>query len=415
VHATTSEDCCSKCRAEPTCLGSVLSPATSTCTLHNVTGLELRIHRAGSYACYPGPASNAAVSVPAAIPGDHLTDLQSAGLIDDPLFDLNFQNATVWGGRTWSYTATFTPPASLLSNPDATVLLVFDGVKMGANVSLNGHAVGLVKDQFLRYSYDVTSALVAGKSNTLTLVFDLEIFVNGRFMACSGGWDWAPYATTYNRWGTKVFSLGVWKDVYLVPVAATTAAVTHVVPAVTYTGEYPVEPLTDATAAPFNVDVTVHTWAVKATTATLTATGEWDSTATASATVDIPAGEATVGPIRLTAHDVKLWWPNGFGEQPRYNVSVDLAFGTSGGSVGTARRIGFRYAVLVTGNDTDPVYVKAAATQEGSSPHGSMTTFIFRGTFATRVTFGPSTCSHLVPSCHRLLLTPTLDPTSFSL
>ena len=128
--------------------------------------------------------------------------------------------------------------------------------------------------------------------------------------ACTGGWDWAPYATTYNRWGTKVFSLGVWKDVYLVPVAPKAAAITHVVPAITYTGQYPTEPLTDATAAPFNINVSVHTWSKEVTTGTLTATGEWDDTHPVSASVEIPAGEAVVS-VTLTAHGVKLWWPNG--------------------------------------------------------------------------------------------------------
>jgi beta-galactosidase/beta-glucuronidase len=143
-----------------------------------------------------GPEKNEAVSVPASVPGDHLSDLQTAKLIEDPLFDMNFMDSSVWGGRTWTYTATFTSPASL-SNA-AAVLLVFDGVKMGADLSLNGQKLGTVKDQFLRYSYDVSNKLVgAGKTNRLTLVFDLDIFVNGRFMACSGGWDWAPCELIY--------------------------------------------------------------------------------------------------------------------------------------------------------------------------------------------------------------------------
>jgi hypothetical protein len=99
----------------------------------------------------------------------------------------------------------------------------------------------------------------------------------------------------------------------------------------------------------------------------------------------------------------QLWWPNGFGEQPLYNLSVSLAFDTASLATDTAtatatatasgtgtdtgtlidsaiarhaatqaatatRRIGFRYAVLVTGNDTNPDYVKAAATQDGEGP-----------------------------------------------
>jgi hypothetical protein len=185
VPADDAASCCSACRAHVGCLASVLSPATKTCTLHNLTGLSARVSKVGSTACFSGPASNAAVSVPAHVPGDHLTDLQAAGLIEDPLFDNNFMNASVWGARTWTYTAIFTPPSSSLSEA-AAVLLVFDGVKMGAHIVLNGKTLGTVTDQFLRYSYDVKDELLANANNTLQLVFDQDIFVNGRFMACSG-------------------------------------------------------------------------------------------------------------------------------------------------------------------------------------------------------------------------------------
>ena len=33
----------------------------------------------------------------------------------------------------------------------STLLLTFDGVKMGATVRVNGHTVGVLRDQFLRY------------------------------------------------------------------------------------------------------------------------------------------------------------------------------------------------------------------------------------------------------------------------
>ena len=114
--------------------------------------------------------------------------------------------------------------------------------------------------------------------------------------------------------------------------------------------------------------------------------GEWDPAHPISTTVSIPAGDASVA-TTLTARGVKLWWPNGFGEQPMYNISVGLAFGNTATAplqiadastaqqvaavtASTQRRVGFRYAVLVTGNDTDPAFVKAAATQDGSSPRG---------------------------------------------
>jgi hypothetical protein len=62
---------------------------------------------------------------------------------------------------------------------------------MGARVFLNNQLLGTVSDQFLRYSFSAKSALkAAGQSNQVAIEFDESIEVDGRFMACSGGWDW---------------------------------------------------------------------------------------------------------------------------------------------------------------------------------------------------------------------------------
>ena len=68
-----------------------------------------------------------------------------------------------------------------------STLLVFDGIKMGANITVNGQPVGVAVDQFLRYQYDIAKLLKAG-TNELSVTFDFAIDVNGRFMACTGGW-----------------------------------------------------------------------------------------------------------------------------------------------------------------------------------------------------------------------------------
>eukprot|EP00965_Chrysotila_dentata_P069607 2299144-Pleurochrysis_carterae.AAC.2 len=51
-------------------------------------------------------------------------------------------------------------------------------------------------------------------TNRLELVFDPAIDVGGRFMACTGGWDWAPYSHTTLD-GAHTMSKGVWKSVYI--------------------------------------------------------------------------------------------------------------------------------------------------------------------------------------------------------
>jgi hypothetical protein len=135
------------------------------------------------------------LSVKANVPGDLLTDLHKGGVIADPWLDLTWlQNSSLWTDRAWTYSTNFTVPSALTSS---SLLLVLEGVKMGATVRVNGNEVGVVRDQFLRYLFPLgktTAKLLPGKgSNTLEIIFgDCEtdtaedVAEDGRFMACTG-------------------------------------------------------------------------------------------------------------------------------------------------------------------------------------------------------------------------------------
>jgi beta-galactosidase/beta-glucuronidase len=310
-----------------------------------------------------------------AVPGDVLTDLQNAGLIGDPLYELNFQNATLWNGYSWTYATSFTmTPGQLAAARAGAVshMLVFDGIKMGANIHVNGKLVGQAADQFLRYAFDIEASLLkAGAgANTIEVTFENEIDCGGRWMSCTGGWDWAPYTTT-SQGGAATFSKGIWKSVYIAEVAS--AAITHIVPQIFYKGAYPVVPLTEGDHGGFDVEVRVHMWAASATSGTLTATGEWGGSA--SQLVQVPAGHShVVLKTTASAAQIKLWWPAGHGAQPLYNLTV--AFTATGAPQADAnpisgtRQVGFRFFALVTGDDTDPDYVKKNADGDGTSANG---------------------------------------------
>jgi len=120
-------------------------------------------------------------TIPASVPGDVVTDLQRAGAIGDPLLDDNFvRDAPVWN-TTWTLRTTFEARSDA-----ARISLVFDGVKMGARVRLNHVTLGTVRDQFLRYVFDVRNAStdLLRETNKLELIFDQAIDVGGRFAAC---------------------------------------------------------------------------------------------------------------------------------------------------------------------------------------------------------------------------------------
>jgi hypothetical protein len=105
------------------------------------------------------------ITVPATVPGDLLTDLQRANVIADPWLDTTWiVNSSLWTDHAWTYTTRFAVSDAVLANT-STLLLTFDGVKMGATVRVNGRTVGVLSDQFLRYTFTLNPAqfgLVAG-------------------------------------------------------------------------------------------------------------------------------------------------------------------------------------------------------------------------------------------------------------
>ena len=157
-------------------------------------------------------------NIPAQIPGDVLSDLMRANVIDDPYYERNFlTQRRIWMGppshdnnssmleqrtRTWTYTTEFElDPTNVVED---TFVLVLEGVKMGASVVVNGVVLGNVTDQFVRYTFVLNSTVlshgatdestsihrklaVASRRHELSISFDPSIYTDGRFMACSGG------------------------------------------------------------------------------------------------------------------------------------------------------------------------------------------------------------------------------------
>ena len=386
------EHCCARCWADALCSSALHTP-DGRCWLQTpdematTSAVSLTEQDSSRYIGEPwtrchrvrgGP--EVSLSIPARVPGDLISDLQAAGQIGDPYFEKTWLNSSIWHDHLWTYTVRFAASQKVIScaRSGGQVLLVFDGIKMGAHISLDGKPLGIAADQFLRYTFDVTSIIAAVDANaehTLNVSFDPMIDVDGRFAACTGGWDWAPYSHTYAG-GAHTFSKGIWKSVYLSATWPTSAAILHVVPQITYRGSYPTARLADGAHAGFNVSVRVHLSVRTATQGTLVLTTAWHPGASVRKKVALPAGESNATlHSSASADEIELWWPNGVGNrQQLYNLTVAFVpAGAADGSkrmVNASRSVGFRYIALVTGNDTDPSYVASAATSEGTSSHG---------------------------------------------
>ena len=226
--------------------------------------------------------------------------------------------------------------------------LVVEGIKMGASLSINGIKVGNTTDQFLRYIFPLSRSMFHSDlkiSNTLSINFDPDIDTHGRFSACSGGWDWAPYSMTAEAScsSRRTFSFGIFKPIYMIKMRS--VAIMNVVPKIRYLGDSTVRNLTDG--KDFEVIVDVHLLCNDDTDARvlqesdtaqvlLRAPFMLDITiklkdADGRTSIEEPNTLIISVRTQVSREEINLWWPNGLGNQPLYTLEVafrDKWYGT---------------------------------------------------------------------------------------
>jgi beta-mannosidase len=276
----------------------------------------------------PVPAHIAGQAIEATIPGTVHTDLMAQGLIPDPYLDGNEKLLTWIGQSGWEYTTNFAWSPDGHERHD----LVFEGLDTVARVLLNGTEIATTRNQHRTYRIPVDRILQQGL-NVLTVEFASPIkYANAeslnlgyrphvnfhpynaiRKSACNFGWDWGLDATTSGIW--RPVSLHSWSGARLASVRPT--------------------PTVEGTHGQVAVVVEIE----RASQGPVEVTG---SIPQAGAVESITLGEdETDCTINLDVEDVDRWWPRGFGEQPLYDLGVDL--GIKGSRVaGWESRVGFR-------------------------------------------------------------------------
>ncbi len=258
--------------------------------------------------------------LPGHVPGCVHTDLMAQGLIPDP-FAADNERRVQWVAECdWEYRRKFVPDPETLA--EEQVSLVCDGLDTLATVFLNGHKLLQADNMFRRYRRDMTGLLIEGE-NELVVRFDSpvkyitarqselrldspEVCIPGgphlRKAPCHFGWDWGP----------KLPPIGIWKDIRLEGHSSARLTQVHLRQAhngdtVTLSAHVTIERLSDG---PLKVRLRL-----------LHPNG-----LTQKAEVDLPDGEDEQTPA-LNVIEPRLWWPNGYGEQPLYTVEVELLSG----------------------------------------------------------------------------------------
>jgi beta-mannosidase len=255
--------------------------------------------------------------LPANVPGNVHTDLMANGRIPDPFVADNEKRVQWVAESDWEYRTSFTCTRGLLS--EEKVLLVCDGLDTLATVFLNGHELGHTDNMFRRYQWEVKPLLNAKGANDLTITFSSPVkyaaekqalrplpgvpqaIPGGPYLRkapCQFGWDWGP----------QLPPIGIWKDIRLEGYSGARLAEVHL--------------RQDHSGGKVAVEVRVAVQRL----------GE--APLAAGVRITAPDGEIIEKEIAIPARDEvivkvpiskpELWWPNGYGGQPLYQVEVSL-------------------------------------------------------------------------------------------
>jgi beta-mannosidase len=255
--------------------------------------------------------------LPAWVPGCVQTDLMALGRIPNPFAADNELHVQWVAERDWEYRLTFQAAPELLE--EERIFLVCDGLDTLADVTLNGQPLGHAENQFRQYRWDVRSLLSEGE-NELHILFPSPLaYIRGRLeehplqnpihsipggpylrkAPCQFGWDWGP----------QLPPIGTWKDVRLE--GYTLARLDDVHLRQQHAGE----------RVTVSAGVTVERWQEADLIAALRLTAPDGQVQEAATKL---TGDETTGTLTIDVADPRLWWPNGYGEQPLYEVEVTL-------------------------------------------------------------------------------------------
>lgn len=278
--------------------------------------------------------------LPAVVPGTVLTTLLANKLVPDPFYGMNNNRIpdiyTV--GRDY-YTYWFVNDFRETPKAGEQVWLNFRGINYSCDIFLNGRKVNtsLYEGMFLRQTYNITPLLNKDGKNRLAVIVhppdpvgnpnggqggDGTIAKNVAHQYVAG-WDWIQPIRDRNT--------GIWDKVIIEKTGAVNIMNPHVVTKVAGKrmpggAQQPATVLVSTELE--NATATRQNGVVRYTLNGQVVTKTVSLAPRSTTTVELPA---------LTLTNPKLWWPNGYGEQHLYPMSVQ--FLTGGKSVSDEEKL----------------------------------------------------------------------------
>ena len=263
-------------------------------------------------------------TINACVPGSVYLDLLTAGKMENPFWKDNEIAALKLMDDDYKYQLQFDVTSDFLNKDEVT--LRFDGLDTIADIYLNGAHLGHAENMHRIWKYSVKDILHPG-SNQLQIIFHsptkyiadafakaptlgtedaMNGFVHIRKAHCMFGWDW----------GAHLPDMGIWRDVTL--------------------KSYSTAEITDIEILQYHEDGKVR---LQINPEINEVSGE---KYTISYQLQNPDGTTADIDANHTVDNPQLWWPNGFGKQNLYTVTVNISDEQGNQLDCMSKRIGLR-------------------------------------------------------------------------
>lgn len=311
--------------------------------------------------------SNMVRTVGATVPGGVYTDLKTAQYLDDGDFYFRYNDVDYrWVAmENWTFSTQLNVDASLLNH--TRVALIFEGLDTVAEVAVSSQVVGHSDNMFVRYVFDVKKQLKEGSDNALDVKFESPVEYATRMydvqaadyrvppkcvpavfkgechanhirkMQASFSWDWGPAFP----------NTGIWKDWKLV--GWDSLLVTNIYFSASPTSPLPSIPNPDLKPG---WNITVKVWCDAAMelgevagSLTLSLSNIYSLKQAVTATVG-NYETILVSNFIVDENQVELWWPNGYGKQPLYELTALWSNAAETETSSKTVRVGFRTVEL---------------------------------------------------------------------
>ena len=288
------------------------------------------------------------------VPGSVLSGLYGAGKIEDPFYRTNEDVTRELFRKDYEFSRTFVAAEDILK--EEKIILVCEGLDTLADIYINGQKAGSADNMHRTWKLDVKEFLHSGE-NQIRIVFrsvfkyieayEYEDNKEIHYVPCGGmkgnqlirkahcmfGWDWGP----------QTIDAGIFRDIYL-------EAYSHPriedVKITQVQGDNAVDVCTTVAVSGDAVDkcqvrVTIQEDA-ESVCGHRTGANDRKTEAYVCKVGETVSANNNPAVLTSTIHNPKLWWPNGYGDQPLYKVQVELL--DEGGAVleTITKRIGLR-------------------------------------------------------------------------